>query len=276
MSDVECVASQAHRNRPDVARILDAIKAGASAAGRGVSTVAQPSGDARTVVVWGAGHPDIRAAMDDALANGSRVIAWDLGYWQRGTHYRCSVDAVHPQAIIMAKEMPFNRFDRLGIRLRSDWNPDGHIVLVGMGWKCARMYGEPVGQWERRTAAAIATHFPARPIHFRPRPSGINHCAHVDGCLTRNGGAIEAVLNGASLVVTRHSNVAVDAIVAGIPVVAMDGAASAVCPTRLEDAGGPLPDDVRLRFLRNLAWFNWSLDEMREASTWETIEGMMA
>lgn len=264
-----------HRGRADVRNVLAAIENGVRAAGHSVAAVQKPSGKARIVVIWGAGHPDIRAVMDGALDAGSHVIAWDLGYWQRSTHYRCSIDAVHPQATIMVREMPSERFDRLGVRLRNDWNPNGHIVLVGMGWKCARMYAEPVGRWERETAIAIRERLRGRPIHFRPRPTGNGHCSHVDGCVTRAGGSIENVLKGASLVVCRHSNVAIDAIVAGIPVVAMDGAASAVCPTRIEDAGAPLADDVRIRFLRNLAWFNWSLSEMRQATTWRAIEGMI-
>ena len=255
-------------------RTLNAVQSGASAAGRSVATVSEPSGKARIIVVWGAGHPDTRATMDKVIAAGGHVVAWDSGYWQRGSHLRCSINAVHPQAVVMARTMPPERFDRLGIALRREWNPEGPIVLGGLGWKSARMYGEPVGQWERETAKAIRARFPDREIHFRPK-TGPQNCRQAPGCTIRAGGPIETVLKGASLVVVRHSNVAIDAIVAGVPVVAMGGAASAVCPTRLEDAGGPLSDDVRLQFLRNLAFFNWSLGEIREASTWETIEGFI-
>jgi hypothetical protein len=53
---------------------------------------------------------------------------------------------------------------------------------------------------------------------------------------------IEHVLAGASLVVTWHSNVAVDAIRLGIPVICREGAAAAVCPSEL-GADDPRPLD---------------------------------
>lgn len=270
---IECVVSHVHRNRPDVRRVLAAVQAGARDAGQRAELVAHSNGQSRIVVVWGAGHPEVKATIDDVIARGAHVVAWDLGYWQRGTHFRCSIDAAHPQSVVMRKRWPHERWARLGIAVRDEWNPEGPIILAGMGWKSARMYGEPVGQWERETAVAIRERFPGLDVHFRPKETSATNRREVSGCVTR-GGNINAVLHGASLVVCRHSNVAIDAIIAGIPVVAMGGAASAVCPTRLEDVGGPLPDDVRLRFLHNLAWFNWSLDEMREASTWAVIEGM--
>ncbi len=74
---------------------------------------------------------------------------------------------------------------------------------------------------------------------------------------------IDRALQGAGLVVTWHSNVAVDAIRMGVPVICKDGAAAAVCPSELPPSGQvpPLSAALRDRFLANLAWFQWLPDE---------------
>ena len=71
---------------------------------------------------------------------------------------------------------------------------------------------------------------------------------------------IQELLRGASLVICRHSNVAVDACIAGIPVECEDGAA------RWLYAAGPVqPIERRASFLRRLAWWQWQCDEMEDA-----------
>jgi hypothetical protein len=82
-------------------------------------------------------------------------------------------------------------------------------------------------------------------------------------------GPIDDLLLGASLVITWHSNVAVDAIRMGIPAVCRDGAAAAVCPSQLPVEPVPLPIEVRDRFLSNLAWFQWNpATESKAMWTW--------
>lgn len=272
---IEVVLPAIFAHRPDVRGILEGACAGLKAADRDAKIVSHETGTADIVVLWGAGHPAMLDVMNETVARGAHVIAWDAGYWERATHLRCSIDAVHPTATVMAKARSPDRFDRLGIALRNEWNREGPIVLVGMGVKCAAMYGEPIGRWEHDMAVAVASRFPGRTILFRPRPGAGGHCRDVPGCTTVDKRPIETVLKGASLVVCRHSNVAVDAIVAGIPVVSEGGAAAAVCPMTLDDVGEPLADDVRLQFLYNLAWLNWSRDELRLATTWQAIEEVM-
>jgi hypothetical protein len=86
---------------------------------------------------------------------------------------------------------------------------------------------------------------------------------------------IDQALAGASLVVTWHSNVAVDAIRLGLPVICRDGAAAAVCPSDFRTTDPqPLPASVRDRFLANLAWFQWSNSEA--AAFWPWAQEMLS
>ena len=75
-------------------------------------------------------------------------------------------------------------------------------------------------------------------------------------------------MKGASLVVCSHSNVAVDACIAGIPVDCTDGAALAL----YKDNQNPTVER-RLEFLRSLAWWQWSTREAPQA--WEFIKGVI-
>jgi hypothetical protein len=86
---------------------------------------------------------------------------------------------------------------------------------------------------------------------------------------------IEAVLASASLVVCRHSNVAVDACRMGIPVVCNDGAAAAIYPSRLEDEAMQPSFETRAEFLRRLAWWQWSAAEMSSGAIWPWLTGVL-
>lgn len=229
------------------------------------------------LLLWGIGHPDMMAVAREVLCRGKHFVCWDLGYFRRKeTHpkrvgYRFSVDAMHPDHFLMKRDRDPSRWESLGIKLRNEYDPDGPIILVGMGWKSARMYGEEVGQWEKETAAKIKEKWPDRRIIFRPKPGNSQHCQSVAGTYNCESGSIEDVLKGASLVVCRHSNVGIDAIVAGVPAVTIGGAAVSVLSSSLDDDHYPIPDDIRFKFLSNLAWMEWSLAEIKSPFLWEVI-----
>lgn len=87
-------------------------------------------------------------------------------------------------------------------------------------------------------------------------------------------GTIEKALQGCSLVVCRHSNVAVDAIIAGVPVVCYDGAANAIYNSELTKIVEPVAEPIRLKFLRNLAWWQWRDSEIRSGEMWKWMRTM--
>ena len=81
-------------------------------------------------------------------------------------------------------------------------------------------------------------------------------------------GAIEDVLRNASLLVCAHSNTAVDACIAGVPVECDDGAAFALY------AGNAAPNrDERRAFLEALAWWQWTTQEAPAA--WAVIRDQL-
>lgn len=241
-------------------RMLDAMIAAAP-----IPTVVrtQYEGDCDVLMLYGAGHPVRRPWWRKHLAAGGRVVAWDLGYWHRRVdntfHMRCTLDADHPQAFIRPE--PAQRWHDQAIDLRDVSRPNGHVLIVGMGPKSNRALSLRPLEWEIRAAKAARAAYPGRRIVFKPkRPTD----PVIPGFVCDRN-SIESALRGASLVVCRHSNVAIDACIAGVPVYCEDGAAAA-----LYGSGSMLEPvkpttEQRLAFLRSLAWWNWRPEEAGKA-----------
>jgi len=220
-------------------------------------------GGAQWLVLWGAGAPDRRDPIEQQLSAGGHVLACDLGYWDRDRSFRVSIDAPHPQAWVLRKDWPVTRWRAAGLAVEQAWVPAGPVLIAGIGAKARTQYGSRVAEWEAaciRAARALGREVWYRPKKDGPVPSGVKAAPP---------GPIEAVLRRVSLVCTWHSNVGVDAIRMGIPVVCQDGAAAAVCPSDLcADPPAPLSPSVRDRFLANLAWFQWRPKESAQLLAW--------
>lgn len=215
-------------------------------------------GDKRVLVLYGPGAPRRLAIIRKHRAAGGRVAMWDLGYWDRKHGMRLAVDHLHPSAehLAMAPEGPGRR----EFALRNDADPAGPVLLVGLGPKSCVAWGLKPMQWEREKLADLWNRFPRREIRWRPK--GEESVALAGTTLT-HGMPIEEALKGCSLVVCRHSNVAVDACVAGIPVECEDGAALALY------RGNPNPSPAeRAEFLRRLSWWEWRRSEPEAAWSW--------
>lgn len=217
------------------------------------------TGSCDILMLWGYGKPENSEAVRQHTQRGGRAVCWDFGYFGRNSragYFRMSIDHWHPQAWLDVTPPRPERWDALGIELRDIHDPSGPIVLIGMGPKSHALLGST--GWEERKFRELKARFPERDIVFRPkpgRPAPPVPCKHD----TR---PIECVLNGASLVVCKHSNVAAEATVFGIPVECEDGAATWL-------RGKELTPELRLDFLRRLAWWQWLPKEADEC--WKFI-----
>jgi hypothetical protein len=230
------------------ASILDAMRAASSEASARTTRYA---GRHRWLMLWGVGRPQHAAAWRQ---HAGPVAMWDLGYLGRTAgYYRVGLNHWHPtpEQLDRTPNDPA-RFQQIGVELREDGDPAGPIVLVGMGPKSRVFVGDQA--WEARTLRELQREFPGRRIVFRPKPG---RPAPALGCEIADG-PIGEVLRGASLVVCRHSNVAVDAAVAGVPARCEDGIARWL-------RGRPFNEETRRDFLARVAWWQWKPDEAGEA-----------
>lgn len=245
-------------------RIMRAMIDSAEEAGIGVKVTGTYQGNSELLMTWGLGHLGRRTGIDTHLAKGGRVIGFDMGYWDRAESMRLTIDHDHPREL---PEVPADRWEAAGIELRNDHDPKGPIILVGLGRKTRKQFGYAGLAWEIRKLAAIRAAYPGRPILYRPKKM-----ERLQGIRSLDG-PIEQAIKGASLLVCKHSNVAIDACIAGIPVVCEDGAAATLYGNDLSNPVVPSPDQRR-DFLTRLAYWNYRPDEA--ALAWAFIKQVMA
>lgn len=224
----------------------------------GADVVQQYSGQRRLLMLYGPGSPVRLPIVRRHLKMGGRVAMWDLGYWDRSESLRLGIDALHPTPTQIA-DSPAQA--RRTFELRDDANPDGPILLIGLGAKSVFAYdlGRTLA-WEQAKALELRERFPGRQILWRPKGDKVLPLLDLP---LQHGMPIEEAMRGCSLVVCRHSNAAVDACISGIPVECEDGAAAALY------LGNPAPTrEQREDFLARLTWWNWNRAEAVEAWRW--------
>lgn len=236
------------------APMLAALADYAEGVGHTVVRSARYKGVCDELWLYGIGDPTRTINRRQHLDAGGRVIIWDVGYYGRKKAMgilRCSINHDHPQAYFDQTPTKPQRWAESGISLIDVHNPKGHIILVGMGPKTHVLLGHGAANWEADKLKDLKKRFPGRKIIYRPKP---NRTYPVLTCATDNTSKIEDLLVGAALVVCRHSNVAVDAAIAGVPFECEDGAAMWLQKR-------PFTVENRLEFLQKLAWWQWNKEE---------------
>lgn len=239
-------------------RFLGRLLEGGRALDLNVAQVEKPRPFDGVLVSYGNGRPDLTAMIERHLAGGGRVVHLDMRYWGRA--FRMAIDGLHPSALPPA---PADRFEGQGFTLRDEYDPQGPIILVGIGPKSRHVDAS----WEERALKRIEKHWPGKRVIFRPKPRR----PYVRLPVTTDAQTpIAQLLKGASLVVTRHSNVGVDACFQGIPVLAETGAPALLYGNDWTAPRRP-SEDERRDFLRRLAWWNWREDEAVKPAIWQWI-----
>lgn len=261
---LDFVPEQRPKHRPLIQALFD----GARASGFDCRWLtSHPPSDA-WVVLYGLGAPDrVR------FANRQRLIAFDAGYWDRhgdDRRFRISIGGFHCPGRIMEGSHPgAARWMESGLKIRQA-KAVGPILLVGNGPKSNAVGAQG---WAARKAMELRIAFPGQRILYRPKPKrppehGVRH----DGLAV---GEIDEVLQKVSLVVCRHSNVAVDACRWSVPVVCDDGAAAAIYPRTLAKRSLQPGAELRTEFLQRLAWWQWTRHECESGAFWKWMTGRM-
>lgn len=210
------------------------------------------------------------------LEAGAHFVFIDLGYWNRGTRgsYRVSVDD-WDSAVHMLRGCPDTRFKSSRITLRNDWNPNSNsVMIVGMSDKAAWTHGYKFNEWENATKTFLEQKYSGCGFRFtiRQKPRGKEASRAVP---------IEEALKTTRFVVSHHSNVGVDCLIAGIPYACKKGVAKYLVPTfdldaiNLQHPYFPSPEE-KLSLLNDIAYVQWTVPEMADGSCWEYIKEVLA
>lgn len=266
---------------PRSCRIADAMRAGALAKGLDIGTVTPwtafngaPVAD--VAVAYGWGHPEVFAAYTKA---GAHYVYLDLGWWKRkppgealGGYHKVCLDGRDPP-LTHWRNMPHDRAAALGIEIkpwrgpRDDMAP---ILIAGMSAKSAKTRGMGPEQWERGQVGVLSS-ITRRPLRYRPKPSW-DEARPIHGAgFSAPWVDLEEELGAAWAVVTHASNVAVDALVAGVPIYVEHGPATEFTTRTLLDIERPAMPDGREQFIADLAYAQWSVAEMESGAVWDHL-----
>lgn len=259
---------------PNGRDLLHAMRRSAPVDTRVVSNRADPDS---VLMLYGMGGADRFDLALHHVATGGLLVAWDIGYWDRkGSRVhrklRVSINGMHPARYVMQGKLPGpERWKASRQIVAPDPDRDGVVVLVGNGPKSNAVGAEG---WAAAKSREIREKMPNARILYRPKPRrpfdrGVE-CDEADAV-----SAIDGLLRRASLVVCRHSNVAVDACRMGVPVVCDDGAAAAIYPQRIEDRAQQPSQALRREFLQRLAWWQWSTHEAAQGEVWPWLLGVL-
>lgn len=203
--------------------------------------------------------------LDKGYIRSRRADARTWEYW------RVSVAAHHPTANIAQLHMPEDRWKALGLEEKA-WRRSGfQIVIAGSSAKYHDFYDLPdPTTWAADVAAAIRERTD-RPIVYRPKPSW-------DGAVPIPGthfsgpkDSLESALANAWVMITHGSNASFEAAMLGIPSIVLgNGIAKPISSISLDDLAHPIMAK-RKGWLANLAYFQWTENEMRSGQAWKHI-----
>ena len=198
----------------------------------------------------------LREILDEARTQGREWYFLDNGYFGRGAYFRVTRGALQLQGR-QVEPHGLARLYEHALPWR-DWQRTGRHVLIvqqSPAWYDLLDLGG-LEQWTQRTVDELRR-YTDRQIVIRGKDSPIPLDEHLDDCWA---------------VVTHSSNVAVDAIVRGIPVFVLgQSAAAAVALSDLSRIESPLRYEDRLHWAARLSANQWTLEEMRSGQCWQEL-----
>jgi len=205
------------------------------------------------------------------------VIVLETGYINRGDgehhHYAAGFNGLNGRADFRNKGMSDDRAILLrknhGLRCL-DWRKEGsHILLCGqVPWDASVEMCSDYPDWLRFITGQIKYHT-KREIRFRPHP--LAKLPPIKGC-TYSTAPLREDLEDCWATVSFNSNSSVESVIEGVPAFTFDAGSMAkeVSSQWLQEIERPhMPD--RHQWLNDLAYTQWTLNEMREGQAWKHL-----
>ncbi len=203
------------------------------------------------------GSPARYALMDQARQERRDLYFGDHGYFKRFTYYRITKNGYQHAG---TGTHPSDRFASLRLNVAPDWNVGGSaIVICPQSEIYMRQFGIDVRQWVLMVVEAVGR-ISDRPIVVRWKAQAQRRPLYVD-------------LHDAWMVVVFSSASAIEGLIAGVPCCTLAPWASTARMgiTDLSEIERPYYPADREQFFWNLAYQQWTLDEIRQGRAWKTL-----
>src|SRR5678816_464506 len=122
--------------------ILEALHNSAYDAGVRPKVTVSYEGYSHWLVMWGIGADHRSSLRDRHIAAGGHVALWDIGFFKREKvrgFCKVSINQDYATLWLDKTEPKPERWESLELPLRDDYDPEGHIIVAGVGPK-QRMY----------------------------------------------------------------------------------------------------------------------------------------
>lgn len=199
--------------------------------------------------------------IDKTIAAGGRVLFVEEGFVKRGQYYSVGWDGINGHAKFCNEFCPSDRWDNLGINIRSKKRSEDKYLICGQVPWDVSVQDTDHGLWCRTMFHQMRDL--GHDVMFRPHPRMVNDSRAKYGIekIYWDSGPLEECLRKYSHVLTFNSNVGVDAVIAG-------------CQTMAADKGSMVYDVFkkgRRQWAWDIAWAQWNLEEMASGMTWSHL-----
>jgi len=217
-------------------------------------------------VFWGHRQKHIIAGQREA---GTDYLVMERGYvGDRFFWTSLGYNGLNGHAEFYNEDMPADRWEKLGAQLKPWRKSLGHyVLLLGQVKGDANLEGIDIDQWYTDTATAIEKRYPF-PVVFRPHPKSRQSAPNT--FLRCVCGSLESALSEAVLAVAWNSNSLVDAVLYGVPVAA--GETGSMAWELSGSIDGCMQYPGRQQWAHNLAYCQWSADEIESGAAWDHLK----
>lgn len=185
--------------------------------------------------------------------------------WTEGAYFAATRNGLHAYGDRVTM-MPGDRWKKLGCKLMPWREPAGKDYILVAHQHTSAYDGADRQPYFIETINLLRKEFPEKTIILRPHPRD-KKLQLLPNCLLSRRPLLEDLL-GAWAVVTYDSNIAVDAVLFGIPVFTR-GATMAdpiACKDFSQIKNPPMPD--RQQWAHDLAYAQWTVTELRAGLPW--------
>lgn len=205
--------------------------------------------------------------------SGRQLIVIESAFVKRKEYYQIGWGGYAGNADFCNQNVPIDRWESFGVRTKP-WQrrPESPVVICGQLKRDTQVQHTDHIKWCYETVQKVLKS--GEKVLFRPHPRETNPKIYNVSREYWDIGKVNETVRLAKCFVTWNSTSAVDALVAGVPVIACHKSSIAwpVAQHSIDDVSN-LRYPSRRRWLASLGYAQWSLEEMRLGLPWRHLNG---